>query len=75
MENILSNHWNILLQDPHLKTILPTRPRVTYCKAPNLKNKIAPSKFKYTIISPSLPVLVPLVGGHVPMSQSTVQNL
>lgn len=62
MENILSNHWNILLQDPHLKTILPSRPKVTYRKAPNLKNKIAPSKFKSTIISPSVPVLLPLVG-------------
>lgn len=35
-------HWPILLEDPHLKHLLPNQPRVTYRKASNLKNKITP---------------------------------
>lgn len=60
--NILSKHWNILQQDPLLKTILPTVPRITYRKAPNLKNKIAPSKLKTDqITTPNPTSLIPLV--------------
>lgn len=61
MERILTNHWNIL-QDPHLLTILPEHTRVTYRKAPNLKNKIALSKLKSINTKPSPLVLIPLVG-------------
>lgn len=43
METIFKKHCQILLEDPHLKPLLPDIPRVTYRKAPNLKNKIAPS--------------------------------
>lgn len=60
MENILSNHWDIL-QDPHLKSILTVHPRVINCRARNLKNKIAPSKFKSTIAPPSV-ILTPFMG-------------
>lgn len=46
MESILKKHWPILLEDLHLKTLLPNIPKVTYRRAPNIKNKIAPSKLK-----------------------------
>lgn len=59
-EKILTKHWNILQQDSHLKTILPPVPRVTYWKAPNLNNKIAPSKLKSIQTSPSPMTLLPL---------------
>lgn len=65
MEKIMSKHWDILLQDPLLNTSLPTKPRVTYRKAPNLKNKIAPSKLIISSSSQSTdhPItLIPLVG-------------
>lgn len=67
MEKISENHWNILQKDLHLKTILPEHPRVTYRRAPNLRNKIAPSKFKPMLVSPNITILIPLVGmyqGH-----------
>lgn len=44
IEYILNKQWNMLKQDPHLSTTLSERPKVTYRKAPTLKNKIAPSK-------------------------------
>lgn len=62
MERILVSHWNILQQDPHQRTNNPECPRVTYHRAPNLKNKIAPSKFKSSIAPHVRPVLIPLVG-------------
>lgn len=62
MENILQKHWNILQQDPLLKTILPNIPRITYRKAPSLKNKIAPSKFPSDHIITNPTQLIPLVG-------------
>lgn len=62
MENILQKHWNILQQDSLLKTILPCIPRITYWKAPSLKNKIAPSKFPSDHITTNPTQLIPLVG-------------
>lgn len=62
MEKILRKHWDILQQDPHLRSILPTHPQVTYRRAPNLKNKIAPSKLKITSAFPPITPLIPLVG-------------
>ena len=62
MESILVKHWDILLQDPHLKPILPARPKITYRRAPNLKNKIAPSKLKPTPTTSVTSTLIPLVG-------------
>lgn len=61
MEHILSKHWNTLKQDPHLNTSLHQRPKVTYRRAPTLKNKIAPSKLKCKTKDNSL-CLIPLVG-------------
>lgn len=63
MEGILKKHWPILLEDPHLKTLLPKFPIVTYRRASNVKNKIAPSKLKPLSIqsSPRL-CLLPLYG-------------
>lgn len=62
MEKILRKHRGILQQEPHLKPKLPAHPKVTYCRAPNLKDKIAPSKFKPILVPPSVPILIPLVG-------------
>lgn len=64
MENILSNLWNILLQDPHLRNFLPVHPRVNYCRAPNFKNKIAPITLKSIPASLTTPVLIQLVDMH-----------
>lgn len=47
---------------PHLKTLLPPRPKVIYRRAPHLKNKIAPSKFKPISTTPPVLLLIPLVG-------------
>lgn len=61
MEHILHKHWNILKQDPFLSNSLTNRPKITYRRAPTLKNKIAPSKPKCT--KPNNPlVLIPLTG-------------
>lgn len=57
-----SNHWSILLEDPHLKTTLATQPKVAYGKAHNIKRKIAPSKIKPTQPTSVPLVLIPLVG-------------
>lgn len=62
MEKILVKHWGILHQDPHLKTSLPIRPKVIYRRAPNLRSKIAPSKFRSIPTASSVPTLIPLVG-------------
>ncbi|XP_073448025.1 meiotic recombination protein DMC1/LIM15 homolog [Aquarana catesbeiana] len=51
MEAIFKKHWPILLEDPYLKPVLPNYPRITYRKAPNIKNKIAPSKLKSTKVT------------------------
>lgn len=53
----------MLLEDLHLKTLLPNKPKVTYRKAANIKNKIAPSKLKPQPIK-SIPhiCLLPLYG-------------
>lgn len=62
MEKVLAKHGNIQQEDPHPKTIIPDRPRVTYHRAPILKNSIAPSKLKSTIPISTQPCLIPLVG-------------
>lgn len=62
MENILKKHWSILLQDPLLKTSLPLIPRITYRKAPSLKNRIAPSKLPIDKPISNPTTLIPLVG-------------
>lgn len=62
MENVLKKHWNILSQDPHLKSILPNQPKVTYRRAPNLKSKIAPSRLRSTAPIHKSLELIPLVG-------------
>lgn len=62
MESILKKHWPILLEDLQLKT-LPKFPKVTYRRAPNIKNKIAPSKLKPLSIQPIPRIcLLPLYG-------------
>lgn len=61
MEHILHKHWNILKQDPFLNNSLTNKPKVTYRRAPTLKNKIAPSKPKCTKPNNSL-VLIALTG-------------
>lgn len=63
MESIKKKHWPILLEDIHLKTILPKFSKVTYRRAPNIKNKIAPSKLKPLSIQPIPHIcLLPLYG-------------
>lgn len=64
MEQIITKHWSILTQDPHLSSSLPTVPKFAYRRAPNVKAKIAPSKIqvqKKSFISTQL-TLIPLVG-------------
>lgn len=63
METILRRHCPILLENPHLKTLLPTFPIVTYRRALNVKNKVAPSKLKPLLTPPSPRLcLLPLHG-------------
>lgn len=62
MENILESHWSILLEDPHLKATVGTKPKVTYRRSRNIKSKIAPSKIKSSQPIPLQPVLIPLRG-------------
>lgn len=42
----LNKSWHILLNDPHLKPILPDKPRITYHRAKTLKHFLAPSKIR-----------------------------
>lgn len=46
MERVLAKHWPILLKDPHLKDVLPPKPKVIYRKGKSVKSLIAPSKLK-----------------------------
>lgn len=46
MESVLKRHWSRLQQDPPLKTTISMVPQFSYRKAPNIKGKVAPSKFK-----------------------------
>lgn len=56
MEHILKKHWPILQADPHLKASIPDRPLVSYRRARNLKNNIAPSKIQKSSTTPSAPL-------------------
>lgn len=56
MEKILSRHWHILREDPHLKTTVSDCPLVTYRRARNIKAKIAPSKTKTSRPIRSIPL-------------------
>lgn len=60
MESIISKHWEILKQDPFLSSSICDKPRVTYRRAPSLKNKIAPSQLKAQAPNPLC--LIPLKG-------------
>ncbi|CAH2284021.1 Hypothetical predicted protein, partial [Pelobates cultripes] len=43
---ILNKHWPILIKDPWLSFCVSGTPRVTFRRAPNLKNILAPSKLR-----------------------------
>lgn len=62
MEKILASHWPILLEDPHLRTTVDTKPKVAYRKSRNIKSKIAPSRIKPTQPTSSPLTLIPLRG-------------
>lgn len=64
MEHIIKKHWSILTQDPHLSSSLPTAPKFTYRRAPNVKAKIAPSKIQSNnkLTTSRQLTLIPLVG-------------
>lgn len=40
IESVFSIHRSIFLQDPHLKTSIPGKPKVSYRRTSNLKDKI-----------------------------------
>lgn len=46
IRDILTKHWPILMNDSHLKHILPIRPNCTFRRAITLKNLLAPSKIR-----------------------------
>lgn len=46
IRNILSKHWSILCNDPHLKATLPKQPKLTFRRAKTLRNFVAPSKLR-----------------------------
>lgn len=43
VDNIFKKHWPILLKDKYLGSLLRTKPKFIYRRAPGLRNKIAPN--------------------------------
>lgn len=46
IRRILNDKWFILRNDPILKDLIPTRPLITFRRAPTIKNLLAPSRLK-----------------------------
>lgn len=58
IRRIISKHWAILCNEPHLKNSLSAKPRMTFRRAMSLKNILAPSKLRDS--GPATPLEFPL---------------